>query len=225
MKNVTGYDLVKLLSGSYGTLGVLTEVSLKVLPMAETEATLVLQGLQPSQAVAAMSAALGSPFEVTGAAQAGADTVLRIEGFAGSVAYRSDALRSLMAPYGTVDILDADASAARWRAIRDVTALRDATDDIWRISVRPSAAPDVIAALPDGSSTQMDWGGGLIWAAVPEGTDVRSAIAGIAGHATVMRGAKDWPTFQPEPAPLAAISKGLRDKFDPRGILNAGVMG
>ncbi len=224
MKNVTGYDLVKLMAGAYGTLGVLTEVSLKVLPKAETEATLIIAGLSAPQAVEAMSAALGTPFEVTGAAFDGSETLLRIEGFSGSVDYRKGALAARLAQFGKVDVEDDPAaSAVRWTAIRDVHPISDAPGDLWRISVRPSAAPEVLARLPEGSRTLLDWGGGLIWAAVPEGTDVRAALP--SGHATLLRGSPDIPTFQPEPAPLAQISAGLRQKFDPRGILNAGVMG
>lgn len=225
MKNVTGYDLVKLLTGSYGTLGVLTEVSLKVLPRAETSATAVITGLSPQRAVDAMSAALGSPFEVTGAAHLGDETLLRIEGFAGSVAYRLEELRKIAAGFGAVTtITDPDASAARWRDIRDVIPLAAVEGDLWRISVRPSAAPTVIAALPGAGTYMMDWGGGLIWAVVPHATDVRAALDATQGHATLIKGHADVPTFQPEPAPLAAISQGLRAKFDPRGILNSGVM-
>ena len=125
MKNVTGYDLVKLLTGSYGTLGVLTEVSLKVLPDVETQATLVLDGLDDATAVAAMAAALSSPFEVTGAAHdpAAGRTILRLEVFAASVAYRAQALVGVLAPFGSVTLMDDQtASAALWAAIRDVTA-------------------------------------------------------------------------------------------------------
>lgn len=225
MKNVTGYDLVKLLTGSYGTLGVLTEVALKVLPQAETTATVIIHGLTPARAVDAMSAALGSPFEVTGAAHVGDETLLRIEGFSGSVAYRLEELRKIAEGFGAADTLtDPDVSTARWQEIRDLLPLAKASGDLWRLSVRPSLAPQIIAALPSGSTYMMDWGGGLIWAAVPEGTHVRGAIGAVQGHATLIKGRADVPTFQPEPAPLAAISEGLRAKFDPRGILNSGVM-
>ena len=226
MKNVTGYDLVKLMCGAYGTLGVLTEVSLKVLPRTETQASLILHDATPEQAVAAMSAAFGSPFEVTGAAHDGTETVIRIEGFTGSVAYRAGELKKLLSAFGSVDVLDdAEASAARWRAMRDVTPLTKADGDIWRISVRPSAAPGMIAGLPSGSTYMMDWGGGLIWAAVPAGTDLRTHLGDTSGHMTLIRGTADVPTFQPEAAPLAALSAGLRAKFDPNGILNKGIMG
>ena len=222
MKNVTGYDLVKLMTGSYGTLGVLTEVSLKVLPRPETSATLSLDGLTPERAVAAMSTALGSPFEVTGAAHDGR-TRIRIEGFADSVAYRTTRLREALAGFGPVEVTgSAQESETIWQAITDVTSLADETGDIWRVSVKPSDAPSVLATLPEGPRL-LDWGGGLIWAAVPEGHDPRPALAGIRGHATRVRGTGPG-AFPPEPAPLAALTAGLRAKFDPRGILNPGLM-
>jgi glycolate oxidase FAD binding subunit len=224
MKNVTGYDLVKLMTGSYGTLGVLTEVSLKVLPKPETSATLCITGQSVTEAVAAMSSALGSPFEITGAAhlpQQAGKTLLRIEGFTQSIAYRTDALKKLLAGFGTVDVLPDD---QHWTDIANVATFAGASGDIWRISVRPSAAPEIVAALPSGSETVLDWGGGLIWAQVPLGTNLRSKLSAFNGHATLIRGTADVPTFQPEPAPLAAITAGLRAKFDPRNILNTGVM-
>ncbi|WP_296416778.1 glycolate oxidase subunit GlcE [Pseudooctadecabacter sp.] len=225
MKNVTGYDLVKLMSGSYGTLGVLTEVSLKVLPKPETSATLRVEGLSTVQAVAAMSAALGSPYEVTGAAHTDA-TYLRIEGFDASVAYRTGQLTALLGPYGEVTVLDAMATGTLWTGIRDVTAFAKTEGDVWRISVKPSDAPQVIAALPDGTETQLDWGGGLIWACTPAGTDIRPLAT--AGHATLIRAGAETraalPVFEPQDHVTETLSQGLRQKFDPRGILNPGLM-
>ncbi|MBB5722615.1 glycolate oxidase FAD binding subunit [Loktanella ponticola] len=223
MKNVTGYDLVKLLSGSFGTLGVLTEVSLKVLPKPETTATLCIHDQSVAQAVAAMSAALGSPFEITGAAHVtdARKTLLRIEGFAKSIAYRTEQLQNLLKAFGAVDVVT---EQNPWPDIANVTGFAGVTDDIWRISVRPSAAPAAVAALPATSRTMLDWGGGLIWATAPQGTDLRANLAAFKGHATLIRGTADVPTFHPEPAPLAAITAGLRAKFDPRGILNSGMM-
>ena len=219
MKNVTGYDLVKLMAGAYGTLGVLTEVSFKVLPSVETEVTLTLSDLSDQDAIAAMSAALGSPYEVTGVAHdpAQALTQFRLEGFHASVAYRAEELSKTLARFGSLHAAKGD-----WAAIRDVTAFADKPGDVWRISVRPSDAPSLAAKI-GAQAVQYDWGGGLIWALCSQGTDVRAAMNGTAGHATLIRGT--GLTFHPEPAPLAAIATGLRAKFDPRGILNTGIMG
>ena len=229
MKNVTGYDLVKLMAGSWGTLGVLTEVAFKVLPAPGAAASLHLSGLSDVRALAAMSAALGSPFEVNGAAhlpQSG-QTLLRIEGLAASVAYRAERLANLLAPYGAVSV-DADGArvAAIWRDLRDVAAFAGRVGDVWRVSVKPSDAPGLGARI--GGEVIYDWGGGLIWALVPEGTDLRAGLGNFAGHATLIRAdastrARIAP-FHPEPAPLAAIAARLRAKFDPRGILNPGLM-
>lgn len=231
MKNVTGYDLVKLMTGSRGTLGVLTEVSLKVLPKPQSAATLVFQGLEDAQAVRVMSAALGSPFEITGAAHApGATptTWLRIEGFTQSVSYRAGKLQTLFAAHSPQIMADADDVAAIWRAIRDVETLHGQAGDVWRLSVKPSDAAALAERL-QADALLYDWGGGLIWALLPEGTDARARLGDFDGHATLVRGSARsrgaLPVFQPEPAPLAQLSAGLRARFDPRGLLNPGLMG
>lgn len=224
MKNVTGYDLVKLMCGSWGTLGVLSEVSLKVLPAPEATATVVIAGLEDTEAVKAMSKALGSPYEVSGAAhlpEAGR-TLLRIEGFASSVTYRAGQLQALLGSLGDVTIEgDPQMVSETWTAVRDVHALQSFDGDVWRISVKPSDGPRVGAALP-GARLVYDWGGGLVWAGVAPGTDVRAALD-VVGHATLVRGNGNGPRFHPEPAAVATLSQGLRDQFDPRGILNAGL--
>lgn len=219
MKNVTGYDLVKLMAGSFGTLGVISEVAFKVLPDVESSASLVLQGLDDTRAVAAMAAALGSPFEVSGAAHEGGRTMLRLEGFAASVAYRAERLKTLLAPFGEVNQLQDESI---WQQLRDVVPFHGAQGDVWRISVKPSDAPQVVAGL-GAVATLLDWGGGLIWALMPQGIDVRAKFS-VRGHATIVRGT-GFARFQPEVGPLADITAGLRAQFDPRGILNAGLMG
>ena len=225
MKNVTGYDLVKLLAGSYGTLGVMSEVGFKVLPGIETTSTLVLHGLDVARAVEAMSKALGSPFEISAAAHfpETGKTTLRLEGFEASVKYRMEQLRTLLDGFGDMEELQDQVSKDQWIATRDVTHFAGVAGDIWRISVKPSDAPEVVKHLPEGSKLSLDWGGGLIWVAAPQSADIRGAIRHVSGHATCLRG--DAPTFHPEPAALAALSKGLRTQFDPRGILNAELMG
>jgi glycolate oxidase FAD binding subunit len=224
MKNVTGYDLVKLMAGSHGTLGVLTEVSFKVLPVPEAAITLVLTGLDNARAVAAMSAALASPYEVSGAAHwPGSGTYLRLEGFSASVSYRAGQLADVLADFGPV--LREDDAATRWSSIRDVAPFHDRDGDIWRVSVKPSDAP-MIAARAGAEAAVYDWGGGLIWMLTRPGTDLRAQMVPFAGHATRVRGAvgDGIAAFHPETPALAAIAKGLRGKFDPRGILNQGLM-
>jgi glycolate oxidase FAD binding subunit len=230
MKNVTGYDLVKLMAGARGTLGILSEVSLKVLPMPETETTLVVSVLDTQVAVRAMSTALGSPFDITGAAYdpVSAQALIRVEGFEPSVAYRAEHLTDLLKGFGDVCQLDgAQASAPLWHTVRDVTEFHTAKGDVWRISVKPTDAPDLSARM-QAERLLFDWGGGLIWALVPQGTDLRARLGAFDGHATIVRADEQTKDrlglFQPEPGPLATISAGLRARFDPRGLLNAGVM-
>ncbi|TVP74396.1 MAG: FAD-binding protein [Rhodobacteraceae bacterium] len=226
MKNVTGYDLVKLMAGSWGTLGVLSECAFKLLPVPEAEVTLLTEAGDAASAVGVMSRALGTPFEVNGAAW-GRDgrVALRIEGFASQVSYRRAAL--IRALGGDWAVLEGAASKALWTRIRDVKDFADAPGDVWRISVRPSDAAEIVAraACP----VILDWGGGLIWALSDEGTDLRARLGAIKGHATLIRASQATraalPVFQPEAAPVAALAKGLRARFDPRGILNPGLMG
>lgn len=231
MKNVTGYDLVKLMAGSWGTLGVLSEVALKVLPRVEAQATLLVHATDAAGAVAAMSTALGSPFEVTGAAfdpghAQGPLTMIRVEGFAESVRYRAGRLAELLGRFGEVSLIEADASAVLWLEVRDVAAFHAEAGDVWRLSVKPSEAPEIAARL-NAEALLFDWGGGLIWVRVPAGTDLRTRAGDFRGHATLVR--SDAATrarlgmFHPEPAPLAAISQRLRGRFDPRGLFNPGL--
>ncbi|MDP3960310.1 MAG: FAD-binding protein [Pseudorhodobacter sp.] len=221
MKNVTGLDLVKLLAGSWGTLGVISEVTFKLRPKPEASATLVLVGLDDAAAVVAMARALGTPFEVSGAAHwPGQGTFLRLEGFAGSVAYRAGRLRDLLG--GAVE-----EGAARWPGIRDVVPFHGRAGDVWRLSVRPSQAPGIVARA-GADAVLYDWGGGLVWLLLPEGEDLRARIGPFAGHATLIRAsaatmARIAP-FQPEAVALAALAAGLRARFDPSGILNPGLM-
>lgn len=241
MKNVTGYDLVKLLTGAWGTLGVLTEVSFKVLAQPEAEATLVARGLGAEQAVARLSAALGSPFDVTGAAHGTAGvleseplTLVRIEGLAPSVDYRAKALRE--GALSGFELVDGPQSAALWEEVRDVAPFAG-EGTVWRVSVKPSDGPrasERFARAGHPHRALFDWGGGLVWLHVPAGTakqaaDLRAIVGALGGHATLvkadtaLRGAV--PVFQPENPVLATIAAGLRARFDPRGLLNPGLMG
>jgi glycolate oxidase FAD binding subunit len=197
-------------------------VSFKVLPAPEAQATLVLRGLSDAQAVAAMSAALGSPFEVTGAAHwPGQGTYLRIEGFAASVAYRRDRLIRHLARFGGLE----DADPAIWTIVRDVAPFHGAAGDVWRLSLRPSTAASVVARA-GAEAALYDWGGGLVWLRVAAGTDLRARLGAIEGHATLVRAESPaLPAFAPEADGIAALAAGLRARFDPKAILNHGRMG
>jgi glycolate oxidase FAD binding subunit len=221
MKNVTGYDLVKLLAGSRGTLGVLTEVSFKVQALPEAEATLVIEGLGDEAGLVALRKALGSPFDVSGAARHSGRSLVRVEGMAGSVTYRVGELTARLG--GDVTVVEGAGSAALWREVRDVVPLQDKPGEIWRIASLPTAAAEIVARL-EGEAV-WDWGGGLIWVGLGHGrgAEVAAAVAGR-GHATLVRGS-GGPVFPPEAAEVAALAAGLKAKFDPRGILNSGMMG
>jgi glycolate oxidase FAD binding subunit len=242
MKNVTGLDFVKFLAGSYGTLAVLSEVTFKVQPAPETEATLVLHGLDDTRAVAALSAALGSPWGVTGAAHRppgdgeGARTFIRIDGFASSVADRCRKLAAALAGFGETELLDAGPSARLWTGIRDLALFAALpTDVVWRISLKPSDGPTVVAAIRTSLDCRVlyDWGGGLVWLACEPGRDagagiVRTAVAAAGGHATLVRAPADVrlavEVFDPPALALMALTRKLKESFDPSGILNPGRM-
>lgn len=256
VKNVTGYDLCKLLAGSWGTLAVMTEVTLKVMPRPESERTLVLRGLDDIGANRAMTAALGSPFDVTGAAHVPnsafrvasgglgdlgspqqAVTLLRLEGITASVAHRADALAREMAPYGPVQILADAACAAIWNSVRDAEPFGAAGAlgawPVWRIVCPPAAGGALGQALArdTGGDVIYDWGGGLIWAALPPKQDaqaalVRQRVAATGGHATLLRASEPVrrivEVFHPQASGLAALGERVRHSFDPKNILNRG---
>jgi glycolate oxidase FAD binding subunit len=250
VKNVTGYDLSKVMAGSWGTLAVVTDLTFKVLPAAETEATLVLRGLSEAEAVAAMAEAMGSSGEVAGAAHlpesvtgsvlAGAlkgrgATLLRLEGFGPSVDYRFGRLASLLAAHGSSERLEEAPSRTLWREIRDCMPFADGTDrPVWRISMTPGEGHNMVMALRMQAAVDAfyDWQGGLIWLrmeADPEAATVRDLVARFGGgHATLVRAPRSvraaTEIFQPQPPELAALSRRLKDQFDPMGILNPGRM-
>ena len=249
VKNVTGYDLCKVLSGSWGTLAVMTDITIKVLPKPETEATVVVEGLSDAQACAAMTAATGSSADVSGAAhlpdhvaswfaglKAEAATVLRLEGVAPSVQHREGQLAALMKTFGPVSIFDAAASRAVWRDIRDVKAFAVASArhrPVWRISTAPAQAHRLVDLITPAAQMFYDWAGGLVWLGMPyedepDAGSVRMAVGELGGHATLIRApaavraAVD--VFQPEPPGLRALSHRVKESFDPKGVLNPGRM-
>jgi len=242
MKNVTGYDLVKLMAGSYGTLGVLSEIAFKVLPAPERELSLVLEGLDDARAVAALAAAVGAPFDVTGAAHLPGEegvealTAIRVEGMEDQAAYRAEQLGARLAAFGAVRRVEGEAHAALWRGIGQVARFAGREGAVWRLSVRPSDAPALVAGLAAdiGVSAIYDWAGGLVWLLTDAEGDagagaIRAAVAARGGHATLFRAPEPvraaLDVFEPQPEPLRRIAAGLRAQFDPHGILNPGRMG
>ena len=250
VKNVTGYDLSKFVAGSWGTLAVLTEITIKVLPRADDVETVLVLGLDDARAVEAMSAAMGSSCEVSGAAHLPAPaaripveavagsgkavTALRLEGIPVSIAYRKKKLEEILRRHGALASLGADHSRAFWRAVRDVVPFADGTQHaVWRISTAPSEAPAIAAAIRAATRAEVfyDWAGGLIWAALPtaiaEEAAMRAAIAGR-GHALLVRAEPavraSAHVFEPLDPALAALSRRVKESFDPKGILNPGRM-
>jgi glycolate oxidase FAD binding subunit len=239
MKNVTGYDLSKLLSGSWGTLAVLDQVSVKVLPAPDQTATLLLKGMNDGMAVKAMCAAMGSPHEVSGAAHVRGTTALRVEGVAPSVQARLKGLRELLADSAAaMEELSTLESRVFWREVRDALPL-DAGHDtvVWRISCPPSEGPSIVSRIrtqQPALKVLYDWSGGLVWLALPVAADahhltVRGAIGRTGGHATLIRAPGQVraavPVFQPQPPALAALSQRVKESFDPKGLFNPGRMG
>ncbi|MDP6473505.1 MAG: glycolate oxidase subunit GlcE [Alphaproteobacteria bacterium] len=252
VKNVTGYDLCKLLAGSWGTLAALHEVSIKVVPAPELIRTVLVFGLDAEAAIAVLGEAMASPHDVSGAAhlpaalaarskvpyvaEAGAAvTALRVEGIGASVEARCAALRAMFAPRGDGEELHSMYSRPFWREIRDVAPFAGDARALWRISLPPSAGARTLAALSHSSLSEayFDWAGGLLWLAVAAGEDagaapIRDAVTAIGGHATLLRATSDIraavPVFQPPAPGLAALSARLKESFDPTGVLNPGRM-
>ena len=250
VKNVTGYDLCKLMAGSFGTLGAMTDITLKTLPRAETEASVVITGLDDAQATRAMADAMGSSCDVSGAAHLPAGvtgglpglvagkvaTAFRLEGVAPSVSHRTGMLAALLKSSGVAGTLPAETSRDLWRAIRDVAPFADGgTAPVWRISTAPTRGAPLAAAiaLASGGSWYLDWGGGLIWMSLPPsddaGTDrLRPLVAKAGGHATLIRAPAAIraavAVFEPQHEGVAALNRRVKESFDPKGILNPGRM-
>ena len=240
MKNVTGLDLSKLQCGAYGGLGVLTEVSMKVMPKPQAARTLVFEGFSAEEGLALLRKALGTPFELAGAAFLPASasdgvsrTCLRIEGLHTQVEYRMKNLAALSS--GPSKIVRGDKHEALWKDIRDVAPFHGSDRPVWRISTKPTAAAEIAEGLAAtlGAEAFFDWGGGLIWMQTPDATSeiaqmIRAEIAPHGGHATLIRGTAQQraalDVFQPEAPRLARISQQLRAQFDPAGVLNPGLM-
>lgn len=252
MKNVTGYDLGRTLAGSWGTLAIMTEVALKVLPAQREVRTVLCFGLTDQTAIEALCIAMGTPYEVSGAlhmhpalasrfsdeeiAGAGeAVTAIRVENFPASARYRASRLKQALAAYTPALELDTARSKAFWGEVRALKMFQDVQNPIWRVSTTPTCAAKIMGILSRKMEVHAvyDWSGGLIWIEPPPLTDagavdIRRTIAEFGGHATLIRaddatrGGID--TFQPLEPGLASLSAKLKHAFDPLGILNPGRM-
>ncbi len=252
MKNVTGYDVARAITGSWGTLAVLTEVTFKVQPIPEQTATLILTGLNDEIAIEALSLGMGTPYEVTGAvhlqqplaerlwhaelrSERKSVTAIRIESFARSVAYRTGRLKDELKAFGSIGVLDHQSSIAFWDELRQLSVLQGMTAPLWRISTAPKSGPKVVAGITRFMDCRAfyDWSGGLVWAEVlptadAGASDIRRVIGSLGGHATLIRAdpaiRQSVDVFQPLEQGLATISRKLKHIFDPSGILNPGRM-
>ena len=252
IKNVTGYDVARGLTNSWGTLAVLTEVTFKVAPLPDDVATLVYRGLPDELAVELMTQAIATPFEPSAVmhlagghagrlrtsipgGNAAPLTIVRIENFVKSVLYRKDRLKQTLKAYGEPIELDLDQSLQLWGEIRRMAFLPHSPSMVWRISTSPKAAPALIANIRRHMQLEvtLDWAGGMLWLETPPSADagaadIRRAVANFGGHATLIRapaavrGTVD--VFQPLSPGVERLTLGMKQAFDPDGVLNPGRM-
>jgi glycolate oxidase FAD binding subunit len=252
MKNVTGYDVGRALAGSWGTLAVMTEVALKVLPAQREMRTVLCFGLVDPNGVEALCLAHGTPFEVSGTIHMHAElaerlsdqeianngasvTAIRVENFPASARYRSSRLKQMLQAYAPALELDTLRSRAFWDEVRKLKMFQKSTRPLWRISTLPSTAAKLVGSLARKIDVNVvyDWSGGLIWLETPPISDagaveIRRTLAEFGGHATLIRAEASAragiDVFQPLDPGLMALTASLKKAFDPVGILNPGRM-
>ncbi len=253
MKNVTGYDLARGMSGSWGTLAMMTEIALKVLPAQREMRTIICFGLDDQTAVEALCLALGTPFEVSGTVHMHAGlaeqfseaeiagsgksvTAIRVENFPASARYRSNRLKQMLQAYAPALELDTGPSRIFWNEVRALRMFQRRPDHpLWRISTQATIAPKLINAVSRKIEVRAlyDWSGGLVWLETPPISDagtveIRRTLAEFGGHATLIRADASVrgaiDVFQPLDPQLMALSTSLKQVFDPVGILNPGRM-
>ncbi len=243
MKNVTGLDLVKLQAGAWGTLGLLTQVTFKLLPRPEKNITLMLEGLEDETAIKALCRAAGTPFEASGLVHLPkglghdkARTLIRLEGFSKQASYRFDEMAKVLSTFGRAVKVDGYEQDVIWQDVIGLRLLAEPRDKaIWRLSVRPTSGPNTIDVIKQAldCTYYYDWSGGLIWLSTNEEGDggeetIRNAVAAADGHATLIRGSRQLrnriSVFQPQEGALQRLSLGIKRSFDPVSIFNPGLM-
>jgi glycolate oxidase FAD binding subunit len=244
VKNVTGFDLSKLLAGSHGTLAALTDITIKVLPAPEATRTLAVLGLEDAAAIRLLAGLLGGSYEVSGAAHLPATaaqrssipdiaksgqsaTLIRLEGFGPSVADRFAGLQARCGQDHPSIALDTEQCVVLWCEVRDVASLVTPDRIVWRLSLPPTDGAAAVAAIRAATEVEAfyDWGGGLVWLSLPPGDAYVEAVRGRlpSGHATLVRAPADIraaaPVFHPSDPSLAALQTRVKSAFDPRSIL------
>ncbi|WP_417452936.1 glycolate oxidase subunit GlcE [Kiloniella sp.] len=246
VKNVTGYDLMKLMAGAHGTLAVMSDITIKVLPAPPEEKSYVLYGLTDEQANKAMSVALNSSCEVSSAAhipqsissklsfetKKRAITVLRLEGHGPSVTYRADKLASLLTDFDTGSLIAERESKPLWQKLRDAEVFTISPErSVWRVSLPPAQGSTFIKSLKleDQAEYYYDWAGGLIWLSLTgdgNASVLRDKLKSMGGHATLVRSPHNIGDAATPQHPLDpgehALMKRIKDNFDPKAILNPG---
>lgn len=233
VKNVTGYDLPKLIAGSWGRLAAMTELTLKVLPRPRVIRTMAIEGLDAAEAQAAMADAMGSPAEISAAAHLPAFdgrpalTLFRVQGFAPSVEARCTSLPGLLDDHGEVVELPDDEAGALWSSIPRADAFTD-SETLWRVSLPPSASPGFVEAFErQGANWLLDWAGGLVWLGFDgDPAFVRQVAELSGGHAMLVRAPmalRDYvPAQHPRAPGVMALEARVRRAFDPSGIFETG---
>ena len=253
MKNVTGYDLSKLMAGSWGTLAIMHEVTIKTMPKPETSASLLYACADAMEARSVIEAAFASPHEPSAAAmipaslavysshqpfsdfaRTGMVAVIRLEGFETSVKARSDALYAMTEK--TPVVTDHALSDALQAEIRETRLMpRQNNRVIWKINCPPAEGGELLDKLIARPNCRgyADWGGGLIWLSSPSGqqagaTAIRALVSDYGGEAMLHEAPEGMrrtlPVFHPQPKPLEALTRRIKSSFDPLGILNPGRM-
>jgi glycolate oxidase FAD binding subunit len=253
MKNVTGLDVARGLTGSWGTLAVMTEVTFKVAPLPQTMLTLAYTGLPDDLALEAVTAVMRTPLEVSGAVhlpKACAErlkhpklkdvdqpvTLLRLETFSTSIDERKEKLKAALKVYGTPRELDSEATWSLWSEFRTLSVMPFSTEtSLWRIACLPTKAAEIVAAIQKFMDVTAfyDWGGALIWLEVPAAADagaadVRRAVSVRGGHATLIRAQPEVrasvDVFEPLKPEIERLTRGVKSAFDPDRLLNRGRM-
>jgi glycolate oxidase FAD binding subunit len=237
VKNVTGYDLPRLMTGSFGVLAALTSVTLKVHPMPEFESTLLIEGVADARAMELASTLLRSPIElgaashISGRLNAPSLTAFRLEGFRESVVARGQQVMQILAGEVPITLLEDGESRAFWVRQRDLADLMvDEQTCLWRLALPAHLAAGVVGRL--GSEAIYGWGGAEVFVKMSVGkarnsaADLRATFAAVGGFATLFRAPDDLRmavgVFQPKQRALAGLTNRVRQAFDPAGILNPG---